>query len=250
MGTLFRFSFVIHDALCDFIVRHTARIKTVLLLAAHLSLFGLFFQDTLKSFGEAALILLLGILFLSPLSRITRMRLLLLLMGFRRQLGIWFAYLATVHGLGYTIALDSPIFHPDQWMWFLSRPGIWDPKLAIGTLAYTLTLPLFFTSNSLMNRLLGRYWKKLHRLVYAVLVLVLLHKAIEIGQTPDNFELEEGGQVVLVLGAYVLLKLLAWKNFLPPLAAVLSHVADRYKTYRASLVPPAPPASVPPTPLI
>ncbi len=246
MDALLRPFFMVHDVLCAVLVRHIVRIKTGLLLVAHLSLFGLFFPDEFKDFGEAALLLLLFILFLSPLSRLTRMRLLLLLMGFRRQLGIWFAYLATVHGLGYTIALDSPIFHPEQWGWFLSHPGVWDPKLAVGTLAYGLTLPLLFTSNELMNRALGRYWKKLHRLVYAVLFLVLFHKAIGLGQSPDDFELEEGGQMILVLGAYVLLKLLAWKNFLPPLARLFAFVAGRYKTYQATLTPVSVPPPSPP----
>jgi len=47
--------------------------------------------------------------------------------------------------------------------------------LALGTLATLLLLPLALTSNRWSMRRLGRYWKRLHLLVYVVLAIVVVH---------------------------------------------------------------------------
>jgi sulfoxide reductase heme-binding subunit YedZ len=224
---LFQWGFRIHDGLCDFLAKHAGKIKTGLLTVAHLSLFGFLFPEMRKGFGETARNLLLVILFLSPLSKIFRMRLLLLLMGFRRQLGIWFAYLSTVHGIGYMIDPD--------WAEFIFRSGFpapfgMEPRFLFGIAAFTLTLPLLFTSNNLAMRLLKGNWKRVQMLAYPVFVLVILHNFILSTLSAEGV----AGILasVLVIGAYVLLKLLAWKNFLPPLVRTIQYVSVRYGEYQ------------------
>lgn len=50
------------------------------------------------------------------------------------------------------------------------------PYIAVGFIAWLLLLPLAVTSNGFMIRRLGsKHWKLLHRLVYAVLLLVVAH---------------------------------------------------------------------------
>jgi sulfoxide reductase heme-binding subunit YedZ len=47
--------------------------------------------------------------------------------------------------------------------------------LALGTLATLLLLPLALTSNAWSQRRLGRYWKRLHLLVYPILAVLVVH---------------------------------------------------------------------------
>lgn len=47
--------------------------------------------------------------------------------------------------------------------------------LVAGTLAVLLLIPLAVTSTRRAHRWLGSYWKRLHRLVYVIWVIVLLH---------------------------------------------------------------------------
>jgi methionine sulfoxide reductase heme-binding subunit len=218
------FFFMLHDLASALLARHLVGIKRFLLIVAHLSLFGFLFPDLRKDFGEMALNLLLVILFLSPASKIFRMRLLLQLMGLRRELGIMMTYLATVHGVGYL--LDP------QWFALLIAPYLKvslfaiDPALLFGGTAYLLTLPLLLTSNSLAQRSLGKNWKRLHRVVYVLLVVVLIHRfLIKVGGVG------EAVQSALLLGGYILAKLLAWKNFIMPLQKTLDWVALRYQEY-------------------
>jgi sulfoxide reductase heme-binding subunit YedZ len=49
------------------------------------------------------------------------------------------------------------------------------PYITLGFSAFVLLLPLALTSNQAMLRRLGRNWKTLHQLAYAILVLGVLH---------------------------------------------------------------------------
>lgn len=48
-----------------------------------------------------------------------------------------------------------------------------------GLLALLLATPLFLTSNNYSVRKLGKNWKKLHRLVYPIMFLLILHTAMQ-----------------------------------------------------------------------
>lgn len=223
---LLRFAYRLHDTASDFLAKHVFTVKKGILILAHLSLFGFFFPELRKEFGELAANLLIAILFLSPLSKIFRMRLLLQGMMLRRELGIMMGYLATVHGIGYLIDPD--------WFEYIVVPilagNFWgeDPRYIFGILAYGLTLPLLFTSNALSQRLLGPKWKLLHRTVYLMFVFAILHRFIVKEMTP--VALIEAG---ILIGAYAGAKLLAWKNFLPPLAEAIRLVSEDYRRFKA-----------------
>ena len=47
--------------------------------------------------------------------------------------------------------------------------------LALGTLAALLLAPLMLTSNVWSQKRLGRYWKRLHLLVYPILAILVVH---------------------------------------------------------------------------
>jgi sulfoxide reductase heme-binding subunit YedZ len=116
--------------------------------------------------GLAALALLLITLAMTPLQRLSSWGGWL---AVRRQLGLWcFAYVV-LHLSAYAVfvlGLDGGQLLID----LRKRPYIF-----VGALAFLGLLALAVTSNRWSMRKLGRRWKVLHRLVYAILVLVLLH---------------------------------------------------------------------------
>lgn len=229
MTPLLEALFILHDWASAFLAKHFSGIKQLILIVAHLCLFGFLFPDLRRDFGKMAEVVLLALLFLSPLARILRMRLLLQLMGLRRELGILMGYLATVHGIGYLIDPDWVAVFVEPYMEGKAFPI--NPTYFFGGVAYFLTLPLLFTSNNLMQRFLGgRNWKRLHRLVYPVLVLVLLHHfSIRRGMDAAGWM-----QTIVLLFAYICLKILAWKNVLSPLRTAIDWVAIRYRAFEAT----------------
>jgi DMSO/TMAO reductase YedYZ heme-binding membrane subunit len=226
MQVILSFIFRLYDAITGWFAQNLRFIKIGILLIAHLSLLGFFFPESRKAFGEMAGNLLIGILFISPLSRIFRMRLLLLIMSIRRELGILMAYLATVHGVGYMI--DPAWFQSE----IVPLYGEWQNGYLFGILAYTLTLPLLLTSNAFaLKHLGGATWKLVHRIVYAMFIFAMLHRFfIKVGFDGNiTFAFLEAG---IVIGVYAGLQLLAYKNFLPPLKNVILWVSTSYKQYQ------------------
>ena len=223
--------FRLHDLAADFLTRHLMGVKRALHLIAHLTLFGFLFPDLRIEFGKYAFYVLLYILFLSPLSKIFRARLLLLLMSIRREFGILFGYLVSVHVLGFLL---DPL-----WFDFTIRPflsgnffGI-DPRYIFGIFAYVCTLPLLLTSNRIANTVLGKNWKRLHRLAYFVLAFSVFHKYLFPGEGfggANSFRIVEA---LILLGLYGFLKLLARQNFLPPLRKLNDWVASEYRVFKS-----------------
>ena len=91
------------------------------------------------------------------------------LIGFRRMLGLLTFFYATLHLLAY-IALFLELDFTSIGIEIIKRPYI-----TLGFIAWCLLLPLAFTSTNLMARRLGRKWVGLHRLVYVIALLVILH---------------------------------------------------------------------------
>ncbi|MCP3751653.1 protein-methionine-sulfoxide reductase heme-binding subunit MsrQ [Pseudomonas sp. SBB6] len=116
--------------------------------------------------GLGALVFLLITLSMTPLQRLTGWA------GWivsRRQLGLWcFAYI---------------VLHLSAYMFFVlgldwGQLGIElskRPYIIVGMLGFVGLLALAVTSNRYSQRRLGARWKKLHKLVYAILGLGLLH---------------------------------------------------------------------------
>ena len=116
--------------------------------------------------GLGTLILLLVTLSMTPMHRLTGWS------GWvtvRRQLGLWcFAYVV-LHLCAYlTFVLG---FDWSQLGVELSKR----PYIIVGSLGFLCLLALAVTSNRYSQRRLGTRWKKLHRLVYVVVGLGLLH---------------------------------------------------------------------------
>ena len=91
------------------------------------------------------------------------------LVRFRRMLGLYVFFYACCHFLVWFI-LDHALSFSEMIEDIIDRPYI-----TFGFSALMLLIPLAITSNNAMVRKLGRRWKKLHQLVYAIIILGVLH---------------------------------------------------------------------------
>jgi len=132
-------------------------------------------QDTLganpiefieRHFGKWTLIFLCLTLSMTPLRRITNISQWIL---YRRMLGLFVFFYASIHLLCY-IALD---YHFD-WV-DIKNDIIKHRYVLVGFLGWLLLLPLAITSSDKMMRKLKANWKLLHRLIYVIAILGVLH---------------------------------------------------------------------------
>lgn len=116
--------------------------------------------------GWWALTFLLLSLCMTPLRRVTQSGHWL---AIRRMLGLWSFALASLH-LSIYVVLDLQAQWSQIFIDIVKRPYI-----TVGFTAWVLLLPMAITSNKLMMRKLGRRWAQLHRMVYLIAVLAVLH---------------------------------------------------------------------------
>ena len=123
-------------------------------------------KKIMNHFGEWTLIFICLTLAMSPLKRITNLS---FWIKFRRMLGLFVFFYATIHLLTY-VGLDyrfdwEPIIND-----VLKKKYIF-----IGFSAWLLLIPLAATSSQKMIRILKHNWKNLHRLVYVIAIFGSLH---------------------------------------------------------------------------
>ena len=88
---------------------------------------------------------------------------------YRRMMGLFVFFYASLHLLVYVV-LDQSL------SWEQIRDEIpKSPYILVGLFAYILLLPLALTSTKKMQRRLGKSWRKLHRLIYVIAVLAVIH---------------------------------------------------------------------------
>ncbi|MBO9874311.1 MULTISPECIES: protein-methionine-sulfoxide reductase heme-binding subunit MsrQ [Xanthomonas] len=116
--------------------------------------------------GLWALRLLLLTLAITPLRQLTGQSVLL---RFRRMFGLYAFFYATVHLAAY-LGLDLRGYWTQIFEEIVKRPYI-----TVGFLAWLLLVPLAVTSTQGWMRRLKRNWGKLHKAIYAIGVLAVLH---------------------------------------------------------------------------
>jgi sulfoxide reductase heme-binding subunit YedZ len=147
----------------------------ILSLLPFLRLFLLGFQGELganpiefvtHSTGFWTLTFLCLTLLVTPLRRLTGWQLLIRL---RRMLGLFAFFYAACHFITY--------FWFDQWFSIEDiAKDVWKrPFITVGFAAFVLLIPLAITSTNRMMKRLGRRWAQLHRLVYLIVLLGVLH---------------------------------------------------------------------------
>jgi len=185
----------------------TARIawlKVAVFIAAlipFLRLFWLGYQDNLtanpiefvtRSTGIWTLVFLCITLAVTPVRRLTGQ---VWLIRLRRMLGLFAFFYACLHFTTY-IWFDQ---------WFDATAIIKDvfkrPFITAGFVAFVFMVPLALTSNQWSIRALKRRWQQLHRLIYVIAPIGLLHFWWHKGGKNDFFEpIVYGVIIVLLLG--------------------------------------------------
>ena len=123
-------------------------------------------ESLTRSSGDWTLYFLALTLAITPLRRLSGQH---WLQAMRRMLGLFAFFYACLHFTTF--------------VWFdhffdLAEIGrdVWKrPFITIGFAALVLLIPLAVTSTDAMQRRLGRRWSQVHRLVYGVALLALLH---------------------------------------------------------------------------
>ncbi len=140
--------------------------------------------------GEWAIRILILALALTPLRYLFNWP---YLWQFRRMIGLYAFFYTSLHLLVFLMFLL-------QWQWTaIGREIAERPFITIGFAAYVLMTALALTSFSRAQRKLGRNWKRLHRAVYAINVLAVMH-VIWIVRSSYQDAVVYGGLVLLLLG--------------------------------------------------
>ena len=116
--------------------------------------------------GQWALRFLLISLAITPLRRITKVNWIIKL---RRMLGLFAFFYALLHFITY-IWLDQFFDWAEILVDIPKRPFI-----TIGFISFVLLIPLVITSTNAMQRRLKKKWLSLHKLVYIIPMLVVVH---------------------------------------------------------------------------
>jgi len=117
--------------------------------------------------GLWALRFIMVTLLISPLRKLTGIN---QFIRFRRMLGLFAFFYASLHMLLY-LGLDQFFDLHEIWLDIVKRPFI-----TVGFISFILLIPLTITStDKMIKRLGGRRWKKLHYLIYLIIVLSCVH---------------------------------------------------------------------------
>jgi sulfoxide reductase heme-binding subunit YedZ len=122
--------------------------------------------EVLNICGKTGLNLLMLTLCITPIRRSTGIN---RLIAFRRLVGLFAFFYILLHFLTYAV-LDLQLAWDHVLEDIAKRPYI-----TVGFTALVLLIPLAATSTNRMQRAMGRNWVKLHRLVYAITVLGVVH---------------------------------------------------------------------------
>ena len=116
--------------------------------------------------GEWTLIFICLTLAMSPLKRLTNLT---IWIKFRRMLGLFIFFYATLHMLTYVV-IDYRLDFSS-----ISKDILTKRFIFVGFAAWLLLLPLTLTSSRKAVMFLKDKWKKLHRLIYFIAILGVVH---------------------------------------------------------------------------
>ncbi|MDI3325289.1 protein-methionine-sulfoxide reductase heme-binding subunit MsrQ [Pontibacterium granulatum] len=117
-------------------------------------------------------------------------------MRYRRMLGLYSLFYAVVHLLAFAAFILG-------WRWdLLLQELVERPYIVVGAAALLLLIPLGVTSTRGMQRRLGRNWLRLHKLVYPIALLVMVHIIWQI-RSDFGEQLLYGAILTVLLGSRV-----------------------------------------------
>jgi len=158
--------------------RQTSQIKAIVFLVALIPLARMVYltvtgqlveplEFITRSTGDWTLYFLCITLAVTPLRRFTKWNWLVKL---RRMLGLFMFFYGVLHFMTF-LWFDHFFDLAEMWKDVLRRPFI-----TVGFIAFVLLIPLAATStNAMIRRLGGKRWQWLHRLIYLIAPLAILH---------------------------------------------------------------------------
>jgi sulfoxide reductase heme-binding subunit YedZ len=123
-------------------------------------------QDLERRTGRHAITLLVLLLLCTPMNTLFKWSEPL---KRRRALGLYTFMYATIH-----VIIFADLDYGLAWS-RLIKEVIEKPRLIVGLIAFTLLIPLAITSFDIWKKRLGKNWKRLHKVVYFIAPLVVLH---------------------------------------------------------------------------
>ncbi len=136
--------------------------------------------DPIRTFehllGEWALRFMILTLLVTPVRDLTRVN----FFRFRRAFGLLVFYYVLFHFLTYFI-LDRGMNLPVIFVDIFKRPYI-----ILGMTAFVCLIALAVTSNNRSIRALGRWWGRLHRLIYLIATLGVIHFFMAVKSWPPR----------------------------------------------------------------
>ncbi|WKZ37225.1 MAG: protein-methionine-sulfoxide reductase heme-binding subunit MsrQ [Anaerolineales bacterium] len=157
-------------------------------------------QELEQRTGRHALTLLVLSLFCTPVNTLFKWNEPL---KRRRTLGLYAFMYATIHVIIF-VDLDYGL----AWS-LIAQTVLQKPYIVVGMVTFLLLIPLAFTSFDIWKVRLGKNWKRLHRLVYLIAPLAVLHYAWS--KKGDLFSLS--GDIVrpliygLILAVFLILRI-------------------------------------------
>lgn len=116
--------------------------------------------------GEWTLLFLVFTLSMTPLKRLTNLN---IWISIRRMLGLFAFFYGSLHMLTY-VGLDYQFD-----LSAISKDILTKKFIFVGFAAWFLMTPLAITSSKKMMGILKKNWKKLHRLIYLISILGVIH---------------------------------------------------------------------------
>tara|TARA_S200000501_G_C20864986_1_gene761485 strand:- start:586 stop:1200 length:615 start_codon:yes stop_codon:yes gene_type:complete len=120
----------------------------------------------IKETGSWAIYFICLTLMISPIIKITNINKIIF---FRRIFGLFSFFYAFLHFISF-IWFEHFFDIREIYNDVISRPFI-----TIGFISFILLIPLALTSNSFMMKSMGKFWKKLHMLIYLISILAVFH---------------------------------------------------------------------------
>ena len=118
-----------------------------------------------KSLGITAIYILILTLCITPFSVLTGIN----FIRFRRAFGLMSFFYITLH-FSTWLLLDMQL----RWV-EIAESLTRKPFIVFGMMGFLLLIPLAATSNNYSMKRLGKYWQKLHKLIYVAIILGGIH---------------------------------------------------------------------------
>ncbi len=152
-----------------------------------------------EELGNWGMILFFVILLVKPVMQIfPKFRIFGTIVGLRRELGVLCMWFVLTHGFG--PMLESELWKSENFLPLLA----WDNYLLWGIVGGLGMLILGITSNKVSVKFLKRNWKRLHLIIYPVMIASILHVIF--------IDIEEYWMYAVLGVVYVGMKLWLWRK--------------------------------------